>query len=153
MEQEILALQKLELFRDLHPEQLQMIVFASTHKVTPQGHLLFRQGDVGAAAYLIVRGRVSVLSVLSTGEEFEEAYSENTLLGENAILADCAYISTARALTEVETMVIPREVFMRMLNAFPEAAQKITHIVQKRLDATLGDLNQFRPDLIHNKLS
>src|SRR6185295_10410962 len=78
------------------------------------GETLFRQGDPGDAAYLVVSGRVRVaVSDEDGGERIIGEIVSGELVGEQAILLDTTRSATIFAARDTHLARIPRDVFTK----------------------------------------
>lgn len=80
-------------------------------KVFYAGSTIFKEGDKGDRAYLIQEGQVEIVKngvVLAT-------IGKGELFGEMALVDDMPRMASARALTDVPTIIISREVFKEKL--------------------------------------
>ena len=64
-----------------------------------------------------------------------------TLLGEVALFAETKRTATATALEPATVLFIPRPLFIRMLDSFPEAAAKLRETLASRLDQTTRQID------------
>ena len=95
------------------------------------GEMLFGAGDQADGGYVIQAGRFS----LRPSEDGEErTVGPYTLLGEVALFAETKRAASATALERAAVLFIPRPLFIRMLDSFPEAAAKLREILASRLD-------------------
>ena len=70
-----------------------------------------------------------------------------TLLGELALLTATVRPVTATALEASSVIRIPRTLFLRMLDGYPDAAQRLRVIIAKRADQAITDIQSVRPVL------
>lgn len=100
-------LAQVELFAALAPDELEAIATGSDRLIFGEGQTIVREGDRAEALHIIVRGSARVLvrgrprRDLSVGDAF----------GEVALLDGGARSASVYALTAVETLAVPREVF------------------------------------------
>ncbi len=66
LNEEVELLRNIPLFAKLEPSKLKLLAFTSERITYEADQVLFRQGDVGDAAYIIVEGAAAVL--VETGE-------------------------------------------------------------------------------------
>jgi len=59
--EEVELLRKIPLFAAIAPAKLKLLAFASERKVYKPGQNLFKQGDPGDAAYVVVNGAAEVV--------------------------------------------------------------------------------------------
>jgi CRP-like cAMP-binding protein len=66
------------------------------------------------------------------------------LINEFALFTDTARTMTAIALTPTTVMRIPRTLFLRMLEGFPDAASQLRAHMASRVDRTARDIVGMR---------
>ena len=104
------------------------------------GEVLFKRGDEADGAYVIQDGRFK----LSSNDGNELTVGPCTLLGEVALFSETRRPATARALEPSTVLRIPRFLFVRMLDSFPEAARKLREILAARLDQATREISNVR---------
>jgi CRP-like cAMP-binding protein len=102
--------------------------------------VLFKRGDEADGAYVIQEGRFN----LSSKDGRELTVGPCTLLGEVALFSETRRPATARALEPSTVLRIPRFLFVRMLDSFPEAARKLREILAARLDQATREITNVR---------
>jgi CRP-like cAMP-binding protein/rhodanese-related sulfurtransferase len=112
---------KSPIFRDMPPEQLDVIARAVENKVVPENGIVFREGDPADSFYIISSGKVRIfvksdrgfereLSILGPGDSF----------GEVALLTGESRSANVSALQETRLLVFPKDVFERIMQEHPE---------------------------------
>src|SRR5258707_2438719 len=61
LKEEVNLLQRIPLFANLEASKLKLLAFTSERIAFEAGQVLFRQGDVGDAAYIVIEGEAEVL--------------------------------------------------------------------------------------------
>lgn len=144
LEEEVGHLRKIPLFSKIEPSKLKLLAFTSEELTFGAGQTLFHQGDVGDAAYIIMRGEAEVTIESPRGEITVATLGENQLIGEIALLTDGPRTATVRAMTEVQTLVISKEQFFRMVTEFPTVGLEIMRALAQRLERTTTQLGKAR---------
>ncbi len=75
-----------------------------------------------------------------TGEITVAQVGKNDLIGEIAILCDVPRTATVKAVSEVTTLAISKELFFRMVTEFPQMAVEIMRELARRLERTTSKL-------------
>jgi CRP-like cAMP-binding protein len=70
-----------------------------------------------------------------------------TLLGESALLAETKRPATATARENAKVMRISRSMFVRMLEGYPDAAQRLRNMVLSRSDQWAREMDNVRSAL------
>ena len=137
-------LQRVPLFSGVEPAKLKLLAFTSDRVSYSDGEILFRQGDEGDAAYLILSGTAEIL-VDSSGRQIKIAEAQpNSIVGEIAILCDVSRTATVRAAGPLEALRIRKEHFLRLLKEFPEMTIEMLRVLANRLSQTTTELIDAR---------
>jgi CRP-like cAMP-binding protein len=129
---------------DLLPrDAVQLIAFASEKRKLAANDLLFEEGDVADAGYFVLSGAIE-LSARSRAGERKRTAGAGALIGENAIMAEVSRPCSARASEPAIVMKIPRAVFHRVLEAFPNDAARLREALGARTLEMAGRLEDLR---------
>jgi predicted acylesterase/phospholipase RssA/CRP-like cAMP-binding protein len=127
------------LFPDIEPDALRELGRVVEWISLPTGQILFRQGDVGDAAYLIISGRVRV-ALTDNAEGGERVVGEipsGEMVGEQAILLDTKRSATIYAGRDTELARIPRAVFSAFVESHPEIMLRMIRTIVERSRAAI----------------
>ena len=105
------------------------------------GEVLFNAGDEADGGFVIQEGR---FSLASSEDDRTITVGPFTLLGELALFTETQRPATATALEPSTVLLIPRELFIKMLDSFPDAARKLREILAKRLDTSAREIDNVR---------
>ncbi len=136
LNEEVELLRNIPMFANIEPSKLKLLAFTSERLTFSEGDFLFSQGDSGDAAFIIVDGEADVMIDTPDGPLTVAHFKKNDIVGEIAILTDVPRTATVRASTKLETMVISKELFFRLVMEFPQIAVEIMRELAKRLEAT-----------------
>lgn len=136
LKEEVDLLQRIPLFAKLEPSKLKLLAFTSERIAFEPGQILFRQGDMGDAAYIIIEGEAEVLVAGTEGPVLVAVHGRNAFVGEIAILCDVPRTATIRARGRVVCLRIAKELFLRLINEFPQIAVAIVRELAHRLELT-----------------
>jgi CRP/FNR family cyclic AMP-dependent transcriptional regulator len=137
---EVDLLRRVPLFAGIEPTRLKLLAYTSDVVTYRAGQVLFRRGDAGDAAYVIIKGDAEV-SVPSDGGEIPIAQlHDGDFLGEIAILCDTPRTATITAKNELQALRIRKEPFFELLHEFPEMAVEMTRLLAERLTRTTAEL-------------
>jgi CRP-like cAMP-binding protein len=137
---EVELLRRIPLFSGIEPSKLKLLAFTSDVVTYRPGQVLFRRGDVGDAAYVIIKGDAEVTVATDTGEIPVAHLHAGDFLGEIAILCDTPRTATITASSELKTLRIRKEPFFELLRQFPEMAIEMTRLLAERLARTTAEL-------------
>jgi CRP/FNR family transcriptional regulator, cyclic AMP receptor protein len=138
--QEYELLRRVPFFAGIEPARLKLLAFMSERVGFDDGKVLFRRGDPGDAAYLIIDGEAEVIVDTPSGPITIATLGENEIVGEMAILCDVPRTATVRAKGRLVALRIAKEPFMRMVREFPNMAVSIMRELAHRLEMTNNQL-------------
>jgi CRP-like cAMP-binding protein len=144
LNEEVDVLKKIPLFAKIEPSKLKLLAFASERLKFQAGQALCQQGDVADTAYIIIDGEADVTVESPAGEIRVAKLGKNDLVGEIAILIDVRRTATVRAVSDVTTLAISKELFYRMVTEFPQMGVEIMRELARRLEATTAQLREAR---------
>lgn len=146
LEEEVKLLRNIPLFQNIEASKLKLLAFTSERLRFAAGDQLFKQGDMGDAAYIVIEGEADV--VVESRERHTESVvatlGTNAIIGEIAILCDVPRTATVRAKTELIALKISKDVFFRLVMDFPQMAVEIMRELGARLERTTQMLNEER---------
>ena len=137
---EVELLRRVPLFSGIEPSRLKLLAYTSDVVTYSAGQILFRHGDVGDAAFVIIEGGAVVSVMTESGEIPVAQLRDGDLLGEIAILCDTPRTATVTATTELKALRIRKEPFFELLRQFPEMAIEMTRLMADRLTRTTAEL-------------
>src|SRR3546814_9630958 len=106
IDQEVEILRRIPIFAKIDPAKLKLMAFASERVPYKPGHALFRQGEPGEAAFIVLEVTAYVLIEASDGPLRVASLSETQILGVIAILSAIPRTATVQAATELVTLRI-----------------------------------------------
>ncbi|MDA0786219.1 MAG: Crp/Fnr family transcriptional regulator [Proteobacteria bacterium] len=142
LNEEVELLRNIPLFAKLEPSKLKLLAFTAERITYEPDQVLFHQGDVGDAAYIIVDGAAKVLVDTPDGELEVAALGRNDFVGEIAILCDVPRTATVRASAKTVTLRITKDLFFRLVAEFPEMSVEIMRELASRLEQTTQQLRE-----------
>ncbi len=154
LKEEVELLQRIPFFANVEPAKLKLLAFTSERVAFERDQVLFRQGDSGDAAYIIVEGEVDVLVDTPAGPLAVATLGKNAFFGEIAILCDIPRTATMRAKSRLVTLRITKDLFLKLLTEFPtmavammrELASRLEHTNQRLRDA-VAEVNKLKKQL------
>ncbi len=141
---EVALLKRIALFSHVSAEHLNVLVFASEEETLASGKVLFKQGDEATAAYLVLKGKVSLLGGKGRAQKEVGTAAKGSFLGEQALLCEKPYAVTAKAAKKLKVLQISRHIFFRSVSEFPEMGVQMMRALSLRLDETLTDFGALR---------
>jgi CRP-like cAMP-binding protein len=147
LKDEVDLLKRVPLFANMEPAKLKLLAFTSDRMSFQPQQVLFRQGDDGDAAYVIMKGEVDIVAETPGGEIPLARVGENAIVGEIAILCEVPRTATVKAATRIDTLRIEKEHFLRLIREFPEIGIEVMRELADRLTRTTAELSQARTEL------
>jgi CRP/FNR family cyclic AMP-dependent transcriptional regulator len=135
LREEVDLLQRIPLFANVEASKLKLLAFTSERIAFEAGHVLFRQGDPGDAAYIVIEGEAEVLVDGLTGPVLIAILGRNALIGETAILCDVPRTATIKARQRLVCLRISKDLFLRLINEFPQIAVAVVRELASRVEA------------------
>lgn len=136
LQQEVDLLRKIPMFAKIEPAKLKLLAFTSERISYGDGDVLFRQGDAGDAAFVIISGQAEISINTDEGPLVVARLSDHDFVGEIAILCDVPRTATVTAVTNLEALRIAKELFFRLIKEFPEIAIEVMRELAHRLENT-----------------
>ncbi|UCH74786.1 MAG: Crp/Fnr family transcriptional regulator [Rhodospirillales bacterium] len=143
LQQEFELLRKIPMFANIEPAKLKLLAFTSERLSYADGEVLFRQGDPGDAAFLIITGRADVTIDTEKGPLSVATLGNHDFVGEIAILCDVPRTATVTAKSDLVALRIRKELFFRLIGEFPEIAKEIMRELANRLLQTNAQLREM----------
>jgi CRP-like cAMP-binding protein len=97
------------------------------------GDVIFREGELGAEAYLIEEGRVRLIKKVRSVERSLMVLKQGDLIGESALLAGGVRSSTAIALSPTLALALDQATLQNLLDRHPAVALRILKQLVVRL--------------------
>lgn len=124
-------LTRVPLFADLSRKQLSLASQLSTPIDLPAGHVLARQGSVGAEFFIVLQGHVDVVK----NGKLVATRGPGSPLGEIALIEARPRTATLVTQTPVHARVASQREFAGLLAEVPEISQRLRAIMLERLAA------------------
>ena len=132
------VLSQVYLFRELTPREMERLLSISQEKKAAKDSLIFKEGDIGDAFYLIVTGSVRISTfVPGVGEEALTILREGEYFGEMALIDDAPRSASAIANEDTMVLCIGKDDFRKLLEQQTDIAYKLLWVFTKTLSARL----------------
>lgn len=135
-------LRNIPLFAKIEPSKLKLLAFTAERLTFGAGEILCRQGEEGDSAYVIIEGEAEVLVDADAGPVAVATLGPDDFLGETAILCDVPRTATVRARTDVQTLMISKDLFFQLVEQFPSMAIEIMRELARRVERTTAQLRE-----------
>jgi len=137
---------KVPLFKELEPARLKLLAFTSEMVNFQNGEVLFKAGEPGDCAYVIMEGGVEILSSADDAAVVG-VLQINQIFGELALLNDEPRSATLRAKGDLKVMKISESLFMELIRESPGLALNVVRQLSQKLAVSHQQVEQLREQL------
>ncbi|MEO0547072.1 MAG: cyclic nucleotide-binding domain-containing protein [Pseudomonadota bacterium] len=147
LDSDIRLLGTVRLFQGFRIDHLRLLAFGAEKRFFKRESRIYRQGGYSDGGYVIMSGTVALVSGLN--DTLISTHQRGSLIGEMALISQTHHAASAIAEEDTEVLKLPRPLFLRMLDEYPELAvllqQRIGHSVNEFVD----QLERIRAKLDH----
>ena len=134
-------------FAILGREPLRILAIGAESRYVHSGEVLFTIGEPADAGYVIQEGSFTLKSDNTELTSSEMTVARGALLGELALLTETTRPVTAIAIEPSTVIRVPRSLFLKMLEGFPDAARRLRDHIATRTDQAAKDMIAVRTTL------
>ncbi len=134
LNEEVELLRAIPLFAKIEPAKLKLLAFTSERLTYEADQVLFNQGDMGDAAYIVMDGEAAVLINTPQGRIQVARFKRGDIVGEIAILCDVPRTATVQAVGNLTTLRVSKDLFFRLVTEFPQMAIEIMRELAHRVE-------------------
>ncbi len=146
IEDDIAFLERAPGLRLLGREALRILAIGSESRTIREGGRLFSEGEDADCAFVVQDGLFDLVS--GTSSVAPVVAGPGALIGELALISDGKRPVTAVA-REISTVLrITRQLFLKMLEGYPEAALRMRESIIARLNRTTNELERVQARLM-----
>ncbi|MFH1378866.1 MAG: cyclic nucleotide-binding domain-containing protein [bacterium] len=119
------TLKKIQIFHDFPEEYLDQLSKSLMEQIYDPGQIIFEEGSIGNALYIISTGSVEVKKITNKGKnnfKILALLEQGDYFGEMSLLNDKPRSASAYAKTSVELLILKREDFTELLTSSPRVA-------------------------------
>jgi CRP-like cAMP-binding protein len=149
IEDEIALLERVPTLRRLGAGALRSLAIAAESLSLEAGEVLFTAGDAADSAFVVQHGSLALRSESAGGEDVIAGPA--TLLGETALLAPTRRPATATAREPAQVLRVSRATFLKILDSYPEAAQRLRELLASRTDQWAREMENIRAALARGR--
>ena len=146
LSKEVEVLRDVPLFSKIDHTKLKLLAFTSENLIHEDGQFLFKEGEPGDAAYIVLKGKVSVFIETEKGSVEIAQLKRGDVVGEISILCDVPRTASVKAVESVQTLKVTKDTFIHLLTEFPEIAIEIMRELASRLNKTNIQLREALTD-------
>jgi len=143
LEDDIAFFEQVPTFAVLGKQALRILAIGAETKRLASGAVLFYAGELADGGYVVEEGSL-LLEPGTASEGREVVVGRGTLVGELALLTDMVCPATAIAKEPTVVVRISRSLFKKMLEGYPDAAEKLRDIMASRLNNWERELSTVR---------
>lgn len=144
IEDDIAFLERVPIFAILGPDALRILAIGAESRYVHNGEVLFTAGEIADGGYVVQDGSFGLQLDDAESDAERVTVERGTLLGEFALLTETVRPVTATALEPSTVMRIPRSLFLKMLEGFPDAARRLRDHMARRAEQTAKDIVSVR---------
>ncbi len=148
IEDDIAFFERVPTLNLLGRDALRILAIGAENRYVHSGEALFSTGETADGAYVVQEGSFALSTSPGRGDEIQ--VGPMTLLGELAMITETKRAMTATALEPSSVLRIPRTLFLKMLESFPESARRLRDSLNRRSDQSVGDMFTVRAILDTN---
>ncbi|MGQ4274299.1 Crp/Fnr family transcriptional regulator [Terrihabitans sp. B22-R8] len=142
LEDTLRVMERAPLFAEIGRDAMRLLAFSGEELVLGEGETLFQRGTPAEGAFIVLSGRMRL--VAAHGKDVSERIvGAGTLIGEMALLVPTERPCNALAAETTRLIGIPRPLFRRMLEEFPEIAAILRQRLADRLRAGQTALDEI----------
>lgn len=143
-------LREQQFFNDLDNDEVKVIADITSKKNFEQGDTIFRDGEDGESIYIIKKGEVKACREAPDGELFTlTLLKDGEIFGEMSFLDGRPHSATMVALTAVETYVIHRDDFEKIVETHPRIVFKMMRNIIFTIHSIVRGMNSRYIEMVN----
>jgi CRP-like cAMP-binding protein len=139
LEEDVAFFERVPPLAALGKQALRILAIGAETRHLQNGAVLFYAGELADGGYVVQEGSL-LLEPGTLAEGNEITVGPGTLIGELALLTNTVCQATAIAKEPTVVVRIPRNLFRKMLEGYPAAAEKLRDSMTERLQAWSKEL-------------
>jgi CRP-like cAMP-binding protein len=143
IEDDIAFLERVPALTVLGREALRILAIGAENRYVHDGVSLFKEGESADAAYVVQEGSFD----LTVGSGQPSTVYVGALIGDLALITETTRSTTATAREPSTVIRIPRSLFLKMLEGYPDAARRLRNAIAARVNDTARELTRVRAGL------
>ncbi len=141
-------LNQIPLFQALNSEELQEILSISKIKNYQAQEIIFRQGEIGNSLMIVQSGTIEIFYYDGQQSHVITRFEKGDFFGELALIDHLQRSANARALTNVEVLVLDRESFDLLRKQKKSSAYQLLKMIAFELCLRIRESNEQVEDLL-----
>jgi CRP-like cAMP-binding protein len=147
IDDDIAFLEQVPTFALLGRDALRILAIGAEARYVHRGEVLFQGGETADGGFVVQEGSFTLRPDTADPNPPEMTVSRGALLGEFALLTETIRPVTATANEPSSVIRIPRSLFLKMLEGYPDAAQRLRDHMARRAEQTAKDIVGVRASL------
>jgi CRP-like cAMP-binding protein len=143
IEDDIAFLERVPTLAVLGREALRILAIGAENRYVHDGVALFKEGEAADGAYVVQEGSFDLISQGGVAIRPSTAVP-GTLIGELALVTETTRPVTATAREPSTVVRIPRTLFLKMLEGYPDAARRLRDSIAARSSVGARELAKVR---------
>src|SRR5262249_20861443 len=144
IEDEIAFFERVPTLSLLGREALRILAIGAESRYIHDGDVLYREGEAADAGYVVQEGSFTLASERAQGAA-PVTVGPGAMLEELALLTEIVRPATATATEPSSVIRIPRKLFLKMLEGYPDAARRLREVLALRATQAMADIAGVRP--------
>lgn len=139
------VLRELPFFSGLSEKDLKIIISSGREVKYKKGDIIFSDGDLCHAIYVVEEGEVKLYKLGDDGKEHILHFAEpgDTFGGAPIFLEDGRYPAYAEAKTNLELLLIPKVMLLKLIRENHDITLKVLHSFSKYLNLLVETVNEL----------
>lgn len=146
LDDDIAFFEQVPTFAALGKHALRILAIGAETRQLPSGAVLFYAGELADGGYVVQDGAL-VLEPNSALSDEQFIAGPGTLVSERALFTETTCASTAIARGPTVVIRISRSLFRKMMEGYPDAAQKLRDMMAERVDGWMRELRVVKKKL------
>jgi CRP-like cAMP-binding protein len=144
IEDDIAFLERVPTLALLGHEALRILAIGAETQYLHDGTVLFSHGDAADAGYVVQEGLLALAPARGEGDANALTVGPGTLVGELALLIETKRPVTATAREPSTVIRISRNLFLKMLEGYPDAARRLQENIESRASRAVREMYHVR---------
>jgi CRP-like cAMP-binding protein len=146
IEDDIAFLEGIPSLRLLGRDALRILAIGAESRTIHEGVSLFDEGEDADCAYVVQEGSFDLVADKSTTPS--SVAGPGTLIDETALFTGAKRTTSAVAREPSTVVRIPRQLFLKMLEGYPDAARRMRDAIAAKVSRTAAELSRVRSRLM-----
>jgi len=142
VEDDIAFFERVPTLNLLSRQALRILAIGAQTRYVHGGEVLFNAGEEADGGFIVQEGGFNLAPASPDGKTIE--VGPYALLGETALFTESTRSATATALEPSTVLLVPRPLFLKMLDSFPDSAHRLRELFAGRLDQSTREISSLR---------